>query len=172
MGGFQGGRNPTYGVTILFQRESWDLLHTWGGLFMIAAAVIHLSLHWNWVISMSRRIYRQITGQCKWMNKRSLFNVVIDFVIALSFTAAAFSGIYFLFSPGGQQVKLQTYPQILFSRTTWDLIHTWAGIILIVAAVIHFAIHWQWVVKVTRKISFGLFDRRIENIKNLRPTKT
>ena len=41
-GGYQGGRNPTYGVTVLFDRHTWDDLHTWGGVAMIAAAVVHL----------------------------------------------------------------------------------------------------------------------------------
>jgi hypothetical protein len=41
---------------------------------------------------------------------------------------------------------------ILFTRTTWDLLHTWAGIVLITAAVTHFAIHWKWVTKVTSKM--------------------
>ena len=40
-GGYQGGRNPMYGVTILFTRENWDLLHMWGGVFMIIAVLIH-----------------------------------------------------------------------------------------------------------------------------------
>ena len=47
-GGYQGGRNPLYGVTILFSRDTWDALHTWGGLAMIAGAAVHLALHWAW----------------------------------------------------------------------------------------------------------------------------
>jgi hypothetical protein len=50
-------------------------------------------------------------------------------------------------------------PMILFSRTTWDLIHTWSGVALIVAAVIHFAIHWRWVTKVTRNVVGSLGPR-------------
>lgn len=172
VGGYQGGRNPYYGVTILFQRETWDLIHTWGGVIMIAVALIHLTLHWNWVVSMSRRLYRQLTGQCKGMNKRSHFNVAIDAVTAVSFLLTAISGIYFLFLPGGPQAKLLTYPLILFSRTTWDLIHTWAGIIMIIAGVIHFAIHWQWAVKVTRKISLGLLNHSIPGILDSKEQRT
>jgi preprotein translocase subunit SecY len=172
VGGYQGGRNPFYGVTIIFQRETWDLIHTWGGIFMIAAAVIHLTLHWNWVASMTRRIVRQLTGQCKGMNRRSHFNVAIDAVIAVSFLLTAISGIYFLYFPGGPQAKLIISSQILFSRTTWDLIHTWAGIIMIIAAVIHFAIHWQWVTKVTRKIYLGLLNHGISDPKEHQPSAT
>lgn len=155
VGGYQGGRNPFYGVTVIFQRETWDLMHTWSGVIMIAAALIHLIFHWDWVVSMSRRLFRRVIGQGKAMNRRSLFNVAVNAVIAVSFLLTAVSGIYFLFFSGGHQAKLLADPQILFTRTTWDLVHTWAGVTMIIAAVIHFAIHWQWVVKVTRKLFIG-----------------
>jgi hypothetical protein len=146
-GGYQGGRNPMYGITILFDRRTWDDLHTWGGVAMIAAAVVHFALHWSWVVNTARRMWKAATGKGALMNRRGYFNVVIDLVIAVSFALVAISGIYFLFVPGG---RWATDPMLLFSRTTWDLIHTWAGVMLVVAAVAHFAIHWKWVVKVTR----------------------
>ncbi len=57
-GGFQGGRNTLYNIQVLFSRSTWDDLHTWGGVIMIAAAIIHLSVHWQWVVSMARRIWQ------------------------------------------------------------------------------------------------------------------
>ena len=45
VGGYQGGRNPMYGIIFLFDRHTWDDLHTWTGIAMIAAAVIHLAFH-------------------------------------------------------------------------------------------------------------------------------
>lgn len=157
VGGYQGGRNPFYGVTIIFQRDTWDLIHTWSGVIMIAAALVHLALHWDWVASMSKRIFRQLIGRGTSINRRSHFNIAIDILVATSFFVAAFSGIYFLFFPGGHQLNADFV--FLFSRTTWDLIHTWSAVILSIAAVIHFAIHWQWVVKVTRKLFFGTFGQ-------------
>ena len=79
----------------------------------------------------------------------------IDAGVFGSAVIAALSGIYFLFLPSGgfQGGRNSLYTiQILFNRqtwddlqTTWDLIHTWAGVVLIAAAVTHFAIHWKWV---------------------------
>jgi uncharacterized membrane protein len=157
VGGYQGGRNPFYGVKIIFQRDTWDLIHTWSGVIMIAAALVHLALHWDWVTSMSKRIFRQLIGRGTSINRRSRFNVLIDILVAASFFVAALSGIYFLFFPGGHQLNADLI--FLFSRTTWDLIHTWSAVILIIAAVIHFAIHWQWVVKVTRKLFLSTFGQ-------------
>jgi cytochrome b subunit of formate dehydrogenase len=69
--------------------------------------------------------------------------------MGLSFLLAALSGVYFLFFPGGHAA---TDPLIVFTRTTWDLIHTWSGVVLIAAAILHFAIHWNWIAKVTRNL--------------------
>lgn len=151
-GGYQGGRNPLYNVQILFARQTWDDLHTWGGVAMIVAAIVHLAIHWPWVVSMARRTWNEMTGKRAGLNWRGRFNLIINASVALSFALTALSGIYFLFVPGG---RWAADPMLLFPRTTWDLIHTWAGAALIASAVIHFAIHWKWVTKVTRRM-FGM----------------
>jgi preprotein translocase subunit SecY len=149
VGGYQGGRNPMYGVTILFKRSTWEDLHTWGGIIMIAIAAIHLTLHWGWVVNMTRRAWNDLRQWRSSLNPRGRFNLVLDLVVAVSFLIVAVSSLYFLFIPGGRSV---TAPMLLFSRDTWDMLHTWSGTVLIVAAVVHFAIHWGWVVKVSRSI--------------------
>lgn len=156
-GGYQGGRNPTYGLEILFTRHTWDDLHTWGGVAMIVIAVIHLSTHWSWVVNMSRRIWNELTGKCGCMNWRGRWNLILNSVVALSFLLTALTGIYFLFVSGSHRAP---DPMFLFARSTWDLIHTWAGVALIIAAVLHFAIHWNWIVKVTRRMLEGVTSHR------------
>jgi hypothetical protein len=150
-GGYRGGRNPYYNVQILFNRHTWDDLHTWAGVALIAIAILHLSLHWPWVVNMARRTFNQLTGRCGCMNARGRWNLLLNVVVALSFTLAAVSSLYFLFLPGGRG---QPDPMFLLSRASWDAIHTWAGVIWIAATLIHFAIHWKWVTKVTAKL-FG-----------------
>jgi len=145
VGGYQGGRNPAYGIHILFERHTWGDLHTWFGVLMIAAAVVHIAIHWSWVTSTVRRVARNLAGKGAPMNRRGYTNVAIDAAVGAGFVLAAASGLYFLLAPrdsGG----------FLLSRTTWDIVHTWAGVAMIVAAVTNFAIHWSWVTRVTRKI--------------------
>jgi hypothetical protein len=152
-GGYQGGRNPYYNIKILFSRHTWSDLHMWGGIVMIAIAIIHLTLHWSWVVNMTRRLFKEITGKNGKMNRRSLFNLILNSFVALSFLVAAISSVYFLFVPGGRGI---VDPVFLFSRVSWDLIHTWAGVTLIAAGVIHFSIHWRWVVNVSTSVVKGL----------------
>ncbi len=157
-GGFQGGRNPMYNIQILFTRHTWDDLHTWGGLAMIVAAIIHLVFHWSWVVNMARRSWKELTGKCGCMNSRGRWNLIINTIVAVSFVLTAISGIYFLFMPSGGR---GADPMILFNRITWDLIHTWSAIVLIATAVIHFVIHWKWVTKVTSKMIKMSFPARL-----------
>ena len=157
-GGYQGGRNPYYNIQVVFSRHTWDDLHMWGGVVMIAIAITHLILHWSWVVNMTRRMIKDITGKNGKMNLRGRLNLLLNIVVGLSFLATAISGVYFLFVPGGRGAA---DPMFLFSRITWDLIHTWAGVTLIAAGVIHFAIHWRWVVNVATSISKRLTSREI-----------
>jgi drug/metabolite transporter (DMT)-like permease len=155
--GFQGGRNPNYGIMVFFQRHTWDDLHTWAGAVMIAATLIHLAFHWRWVSSMTRRICNELMGKCGCMNPHGRLNLILNISVAISFLLTAVSGVYFMFVHGGHRVN---DPMILFNRTTWDQIHTWAGIMLIATAVIHFGIHWRWVANVTIKMAKILLSSR------------
>lgn len=145
-GGYRGGRNALAQVQLLFERHTWDDLHTWGGAAMILVAAVHLALHWPWVVNMTRRTWKELTGRCGCLNARGRANLLINLAVALSFLLAAVSGVYFLFFPGG---RAALDPGLLFPRSTWDLVHTWSGVALIAAALLHFAIHWKWVTKVT-----------------------
>lgn len=159
-GGYQGGRNPMYGVTVLFDRHTWEDWHTWSGVVMIAAAVIHLAIHWRWVKLMARRVVNTLRARGVGMSKGARLNLALNALLAVSFALTALSGVYFLFAPsGGYQGGRNPGwdPLFIFSRTTWDLIHTWAGVVFIAAAVVHFVIHWRWIKNVTSRFFSSLW---------------
>lgn len=145
-GGYQGGRNPYYGITVVFNRETWDLLHTWGSIIFIGAILIHLPLHWRWISGTTKRISSSFRKNGSTMNGKVRCNIAVDSIIAANFFIATISGIYFLILPkhGGNEW--------LFSASTWDLIHTWSGIVMVLAAMVHFLIHWNWIHKITPKV--------------------
>lgn len=60
-GGYQGGRNPNFRTEMLgISREIWSDLHTWVSLVMIGGVVIHLVLHWDWIVCMTKRMVREL----------------------------------------------------------------------------------------------------------------
>lgn len=34
----------------------WETLHKWGGIAMLVGVVLHQLLHWNWIITMAKKI--------------------------------------------------------------------------------------------------------------------
>ena len=100
-GGIQGGRNPMYGVTVLFSWHTWEAIHMWGGVLMISIAILHFALHWRWVEMMARRTMNSLLSGRSQLSKKAMGNLILDVVVALSFLLTAASGIYFLFAPSG-----------------------------------------------------------------------
>jgi cytochrome b subunit of formate dehydrogenase len=158
-GGYRGGRNPAYGIQILFERHTWSDLHTWTGVLMIVAVAIHFAIHWDWVKRMARRMWSTLRSGESNLSKGARINLALDAVVAVSVLLCALSGVYFLFAPAGGQSQ---EAGLLFSRTTWDMIHTWSGVVLAGSAVVHFAIHWRWVKNVTVKFFLSILPDRAE----------
>jgi hypothetical protein len=151
-GGYMGGRNPYYGIKIIFDRTGWEWIHTWLSLGMVAIALIHIVLHWKWILSTTKRVVRDIfTSKKSDMNAKGWQNVLVDGLVAVCFLICAISGVYYIFA-GESRGGLAADPIFLFSRTTWEVIHTWSSVVFISAGIVHFAIHWGWVTKVTRKV--------------------
>lgn len=155
-GGYRGGRNPAYGIQILFERHTWSDLHLVTGLVMVAAVAVHLAIHWRWVKMMARRVVTALTAGPVGMSRAARLNLVLDAVEALAFLICAVSGIALLLLPGG---RAAAGPGLLSGRVAWDLVHTWSGVVLIAAAVVHFAIHWRWVKNVTVRFFLSLLPQ-------------
>lgn len=155
IGGYQGGRNPYYGIVIFFERHSWGDIHTWSSIIIMALAALHIPLHWGWIKKMTRSGVRAVAGKTR-LNKFSQFNLFINVLIGLSGLICGLSGLYFLFEP--VLVPLGSSGWI-FTQFAWDMIHTWSGVVATAAAILHFAIHWRWVTKVFSKY-WGAFRER------------
>ena len=148
--GYQGGRNPYYGLTLLFDRETWDVLHLWTGLAIIVIAAVHIALHWDWIKMMTKRCISPKTCEIGKKNAKAQFNIYLDVLAAVSFFLAAVSGIYLMFAPSRSAAA--SAPQFIFSWYAWDVLHTWSGVVMFIAVFLHIYIHWGWIEKVTRRI--------------------
>jgi hypothetical protein len=148
--GYRGGRNPFYDLVLLFTRHTWEDLHTWSGIAMLVVVAVHIPLHWKWIVNMTRRMFQEWTGKSGMMNANGRFNLYLNILVGLSFLISAASGLYFFFVPEVRGASDTV--AFLFTRTTWDLLHTWSSVIWTGAAVLHFAIHWKWVTKVTTNL--------------------
>lgn len=145
VGGYMGGRNPNYGLVFIMERSGWEFIHNWGGLLMIIVALIHFIIHWRWIKQTTLRVVNVVFLKADRFGSRLAWNIILDVIIAASFLVCAVSGLFFFL--GG---KYSANP-FLFSVLTWDLIHNWSGVVMVMAAILHFTLHWKWIVNVTSK---------------------
>ena len=62
-GGYQGGRNPRHAQEVLgISRLLWKDLHDWGGIVMMGGVLLHLVLHWKWIVCMTRNLFKRRAG--------------------------------------------------------------------------------------------------------------
>ena len=59
-GGYMGGRGGlATEATFLWERHTWLDLHNWVAVALLVMVVIHVILHWKWIVYMTRRLGRQ-----------------------------------------------------------------------------------------------------------------
>jgi len=58
-GGYRGGRGMDAASTFILGRHQWRDLHNWLAITMVAGILLHIVLHWNWIVSMARKMWRE-----------------------------------------------------------------------------------------------------------------
>lgn len=122
-------------------RRDWRDLHAWFSLVMIAGAVIHVALHWEWVVAMTRRLFQ---GQAK----RARWNYILDGILGLTLVAVTVTGLPFLLAGGGYQGgRNPAYRAALLGleRGTLSDLHIGLGLGFLTLLVLHQVLHWSWI---------------------------
>ena len=55
-GGYRGGRGLAVRTTFLWSRDTWIDLHDWVGVALVVVVILHLILHWRWIVYMTKRL--------------------------------------------------------------------------------------------------------------------
>ena len=78
------------------------------------------------------------------MNKATA-NYWVDMLIAVAFVLSAISGLVFLL-PGDLETGV-----LWVSYRTWNTLHTWSSLAMIVGVGLHLVLHWKWLVAMTKR---------------------
>ena len=87
---------------------------------------------------------------------RTKLNYALDWVIALAFILSTATGLVLWLAgsggyQGGRNPAFRT--AILgISRGAWSDLHIWVSLVLVVGVVVHFLLHWSWIVCVTKRL--------------------
>jgi len=108
-------------------------IHEWLGIAFGAGIMTHLLLHWQWIVTTTKRVFSNLPRQTR-INQALNLLLFIDITLVIftglmiSQSALPFLGISF--APGG----------------IWRGIHTTAANVSLGLIGLHVALHWQWIV--------------------------
>lgn len=120
-------------------RFSGLAIHEWLSLALAAALITHILLHWQWIVTIGKRLFAKTT----W---RSRLNYLLNTLLFLAFTITVATGV--LMSREALPLLGITMPR----DRTLELLHRQASDLTMVILGLHIAIHWSWVVGMIRRI--------------------
>ena len=112
-------------------------LHEWLGVVLIVPALVHLIVNWEWVARAVSAFFGRIRSVAR-------VNLVVDGALFLSVIGVTLSG--FMVIPGfASALGVQ-------AATLWHPVHLITSNLTVAFTLLHFALHWQWVTGVVRRV--------------------
>lgn len=108
-------------------------LHEWLSFVFIATFLVHLTVHWQWVVEVSKRLFRKLSGATRFS---FIFNLLFYFVMIF----AAISGIFI------SEAALPALGIHIEIDPFWTAIHDLSGNLALLLLAVHLALHWRWIV--------------------------
>ncbi|MHA2471712.1 MAG: DUF4405 domain-containing protein [Promethearchaeota archaeon] len=115
-------------------------LHDWSGIILAVFVGAHLILHWKWMLTMTKKLFKSSRL------KRKKINYIIDITMVILGIIVFVTGI----------IKFPTLQLIVgYFYTVSEailILHDWGSLILIILALTHLVLHWKWIVGMAKKM--------------------
>jgi hypothetical protein len=111
--------------------------HEWLGIGLGVALLVHLTLHWDWVI----RTTRKLVGR----GGRERFVWLVNLLLLVSMTLCIASGILI------SEVALPELGITLRASSFWRQMHDTTATLTLILVPIHAALRWLWIAGVARR---------------------
>lgn len=125
-------------------------IHEWLSLALAGTVVVHLLLHWQWIMAVTRRFLGRVNWQAR-------LNYVLNVALFICFVIVTFTGIMI------SQEALPLLGINLQPDRAWRGLHTLSADLIPLILGLHVALHWKWIFGVTRRFLInpiaGLFHK-------------
>lgn len=137
-------------------KTTGETVHEWLGVGLIAVIIIHILLHWQWVVSITRRFFQRIRTEPR-------INYIVNMAIFISFTTIIFSGLMMSHS------VLPFFGLAAPDTPFWKMLHSQASDITLGLVALHIALHWQWLANAVKRYGIApvraYFSRNSNQVK-------
>jgi hypothetical protein len=153
-------------ITIMnWPRYTWIDVHNWASIVLLGIIILHIVLHWKWIISLTRKFRDYINWPI--IKVKAIEQYIAALLLFILFILDCLSGfIIWLVLPRGAL----DYENMLIGlgRTFWGLqrniwvdIHAWLAVAIISIIIIHIVLNWRWVLNMT------IHKKHLLNTRNL-----
>lgn len=119
-------------------KATGETVHEWLGVGIAAVIIIHILLHWQWVVSITQRFFQKIKSEPR-------LNYILNVGLFVCFTTIIFSGLMISHS------VLPFFGLEAPNNSIWKMLHTTSADLSLWITGLHVALHWSWIVKATKR---------------------
>lgn len=115
------------------------VIHEWVSFVYLIPFIIHLLLHWKWIMNIPKQLFGKLQLGTR-------INIIWDSLLYLMMIFVTFTGIL---------VSEAALPLLGFTiepDNFWHLMHHNSSNLLFPMLGIHLALHWTWIVKISKHI--------------------
>ena len=113
--------------------------HEWLGIGLGVVLLVHLTLHWDWVVRTTRKLFAR--------GGRERFIWLVNLLLLASMTLCIASGILI------SEVALPQLGITLPASFFWRQMHDTTATLTLILVPIHAALRWRWIVGVARRFA-------------------
>lgn len=128
-------------------------VHEWLSIALGATVIVHLLLHWKWIVATTTRFFKRIP-------RGSRINYLLNSLLFIDFTLILFTGIMI------SEVALPSLGIRLPAGIAWQRLHSQSADLGVFILGLHIALHWRWIVA-----TFKRFVLRNRATPQLKPSK-
>jgi hypothetical protein len=125
-------------------------VHEWLSLAFASAIVLHLLLHWDWVVQVTLKFFRKLF-------RSSRLNYVLNLALLIDFVLIMLSGLL---------ISRSVLPALglqVASNPAWRFLHSSAADFSLLLLGLHLALHWRWILSTTKRYLFSPRKRPIKS---------
>jgi cytochrome b len=122
-------------------------IHEWLTIAGTAAFITHLLLNWDWIVQITRRFFRKVSGQAR-------INYVLNWVLFVDMVLIMLTGLMI------SEVALPMLGIQLPMGFAWRRLHSLTADLFIPILGLHVALHWRWIVSTTKRLILGILPVR------------
>jgi hypothetical protein len=133
-------------------------IHEWLSLAVAVVIIVHLLLHWNWIVGITKRLFGRVSHA-------SRVNYLLNTLLFIAFTIVTFTGVMI------SEEVLPLFGLRLAHDGAWRQLHGLASNASVILIGLHVALHWNWIVNVARRLlGLGAPKHKIAATETITPT--